>query len=70
MCRFDLVYDKNRMDTVFFDTENEEELSDDDVLEMLNDLNITVKKLRCRLKQRDKKISELGVILHDNKKKF
>ena len=56
MCRFDLVYDKNRMDTVFFDTTNDKVLSEDDVLEMLNELNTTVKKLKCRLKRRDKKM--------------
>ena len=28
MCRFDLVYDENRMDTVFFDTTNDKVLSD------------------------------------------
>ena len=68
MCRFDLVYDENRMDTVFFDTTNDKVLSEDDVLEMLNDLNTTVKKLKCRLKRRDKKIMELGVKLRENYK--
>lgn len=68
MCRFDLVYDKNRMDTVFFDTTNDKVLSEDDVLEMLNELNTTVKKLKCRLKRRDKKIMELGVRLRENYK--
>ena len=68
MCRFDLVYDENRMDTVFFDTTNGKVLSEDDVLEMLNDLNTTVKKLKCRLKRRDKKIMELGVRLRENYK--
>lgn len=68
MCRFDLVYDENRMDTVFFDTTNDKVLSEDDVLEMLNDLNTTVKKLKCRLKRRDKKIMELGVRLRENYK--
>ena len=68
MCRIDLVYDENRMDTVFFDTTNDKVLSEDDVLEMLNDLNTTVKKLKCRLKRRDKKIMELGVRLRENYK--
>lgn len=68
MCRFDLVYDENRMDTVFFDTTNDKVLSEDDVLEMLNELNTTVKKLKCRLKRRDKKIMELGVRLRENYK--
>ena len=56
------------MDTVFFDTTNDKVLSEDDVLEMLNELNTTVKKLKCRLKRRDKKIMELGVRLRENYK--
>lgn len=68
MCRFDLVYDENRMDAVFFDTTNDKVLSEDDVLELLNELDSTVKKLKCRLKRRDKKIMELGVRLRENYK--
>ena len=68
MNRFDLIYDEHRMDTVFLDTKTDTILTEDKVLEMLNDLNSTVNKLNCRLKRRDKKIHELGVKLRENYK--